>query len=183
MFLYYILLLGEIMNIILYFIIFISKTIEVALGTLRLIVVANGKKVMGAILQGVISIVWILITGIVVIDIGKDPFRIVAFALGCTLGSYVGSFIEEKMALGSNLLIAIIDKNLKEVITDKIRNKNFAVTTIDGCGKEKERSILMIMVARKKRQQVANIIKSFDKCAMIVAENALSIAGGYKINK
>lgn len=171
------------MNIILYLIIFISKTIEVALGTLRLIVVANGKKMAGAILQGIISIVWILITGIVVIDIGKDPVKIVVFALGCTLGSYIGSFIEEKIALGNNMLMAIIDKDLEDIICKKIRERNFAVTVLNGFGKEKERSILMIMVARKKRYKVASIIKSIDRHAMIIAENAFAINGGYKVSK
>ena len=171
------------MNIILYLIIFVSKTIEVALGTLRLIVVANGKKIIGAILQGIISIVWILIAGMVVINIDKDPIKIVAFAVGCTVGSYIGSYIEEKMALGNNMLIAIVDKDLEKNISSEIRKRNFAVTISNGYGKEKERSILIIMVARKKRQLVVGIIKKFDKNAMIVAENALYINGGYKINK
>ena len=171
------------MNIILYFLIFISKTIEVALGTIRLIMVANGKKLLGALLQGIIAVVWILVTSIVVININKDPFKIVAFALGCSFGSYVGSFIEEKIALGNNLLIAIVNKNLEVDISNNIRKKNFAVTIIDGHGKEKRSSILIILVARKKRQQITNIIKKYDESAMIVAENVFSINGGYRINK
>ncbi len=100
------------MNIILYFIIFISKTIELALGTLRIIVIANGRKIFGAILQGVIAIVWMCITGVVIVNITKDPFKILAFALGSAFGSYVGSMIEEKMAIGSNMLIIVIKKEL-----------------------------------------------------------------------
>lgn len=171
------------MNIILYFIIFISKTIELSLGTLRLIVVANGKKVMGAILQGIIAVVWICITGVVVNNITEDPLKIVAFALGCLFGSYIGSFIEEKMALGSNMLIIIIDKQLEEEITNTIRNENYAVTVLDGKGKEKERSILMIMVARKKRKHIINIIKKFDNDAMIISESADTMNGGHNGNE
>ena len=95
------------MNIILYLIIFLAKTIELALGTLRLIVVANGKKKLGAILQGVIAVGWIYITGIVVTNINKDPLKVIAFALGSLFGSYIGSLIEEKMAMGSNMLIPV----------------------------------------------------------------------------
>lgn len=171
------------MNIILYITIFTSKTIELALGTLRLIVVANGKKMLGAILQGLIALVWVLVTGIVVVDISKDPFKIVVFALGSAFGSYVGSYIEEKMALGSNMLMAIIDKNLEQIITNEIRNEGFAVTVTNGQGKDKERSILMIMVARKKRQQLVNLIRKFDHESMIIAENAFAINGGHDKNK
>ena len=52
---------------------------------------------MGAILQGIIAVVWICITGVVVNNITSDPFKIVAFALGSLFGSYIGSLIEEKM--------------------------------------------------------------------------------------
>ena len=88
------------MNILIYCAIFISKVIENALGTLRLIVVANGKKGLGALLQFIIALVWIFSTGAVLANINQDPFKIIVFALGSYVGSYVGGYIEEKMALG-----------------------------------------------------------------------------------
>ena len=167
------------MNILLYFIIFICKVIEIALGTLRLIVVANGKKMLGAILQGIVALVWVLITGVVVVDITKDPLKIVFFALGSFVGSYIGSFLEEKMALGNSMLTTIVDKNNGENIVAKLRQDGFAVTVLDGQGKDKERNILMIVVPRKKTKLVVNIVKNIDKDAMIVSENASPIRGGY----
>ena len=171
------------MNIILYIVIFISKTIELALGTLRIIVVSNGKKLLGAILQGIIALVWVCITGVVVVNITKDPLKIVAFALGSAFGSYIGSIIEEKMALGSNMLMAIIDKELEQLVSTTIREQGYAVTVIDGQGKEKNRSILMIMVARKKRPHIVNMIKDIDDEAMIIAESAFTINGGHNKNE
>ena len=46
-----------------YLSIFIFKIIEDALATLRLIVVSNGKKVFGAILQFIVTLIWIILTG------------------------------------------------------------------------------------------------------------------------
>lgn len=96
------------MNIIIYILIFISKIVELSLGTLRLIVVAHGKKWLGAILQFAIALVWIIVTGAVVVDINKDPFKVIVFAIGSLIGSYVGSYIEEKMAMGDNLLFLLL---------------------------------------------------------------------------
>ena len=73
--------------------IFIAKVIENALSTLRLIVVAKGKKVLGAILQFIIAFVWVITTGIVVTNVKDDPLKIVFFALGSLIGSYIGSVI------------------------------------------------------------------------------------------
>ena len=171
------------MNIIVYVVIFLAKTIELALGTLRLIVVANGKKIIGALLQGIAALVWVYVTGMVIVDITTDPIKIIVYALGSAFGSLVGSLLEEKMALGSNMLLAIIDKDLEDAITATIRNENYAVTVLDGKGKEKDRSILMIMVARKKRKRIVNIIKQIDFESLIIAENAFTVNGGHEGNE
>lgn len=171
------------MTIFLYVIIFFSKVLENALATLRLIVVANGQKFFGAVLLFVISLIWIAITGIVIIDIWKDPLKIFFFALGSFFGSYVGSIIEEKMALGSNMLTVIIDKESGDDIIENLRNNDYAVTVINGKGKDKERYILMIMTTRKKRKDIVKIIKEINPNSMIIAESAMTITGGYNKEK
>lgn len=79
-----------------YILIFISKVIENTLSTLRLILVSKGKKKIGALLQGIVALVWIFVTGIVIIDINKDIYKVIFFILGSMIGSYLGSSIEEK---------------------------------------------------------------------------------------
>ena len=64
-----------------YLAIFFCKIVENAVGTLRLIVVANGKKKLGALLQGIVALVWIFGTGIVIVNINKDIFKIVIFVV------------------------------------------------------------------------------------------------------
>lgn len=86
------------MNIITYILIFAFKVIENTLSTLRIIVISNRKKILGAILQGTVSIIWIISTSLVVINIQKNPFKIISFTLGATIGSYIGSIIEEKLS-------------------------------------------------------------------------------------
>ncbi len=159
----------------LYLLIFSSKVIENALSTLRLIVVSNGKKKLGATLQGVIAIVWIIVTGVVVININKDPLKIVFFALGSLVGSYIGSLIEEKIALGSNLLTIVVSKDMEDKVVRKIDELNYKVTIIDGRGLKKERSILLIIVSRKERVDLIKEIKKIDKDALVVVESAYAI--------
>lgn len=167
------------MNFGLYAMIFFSKVFENSLATLRLIIVANGKRNLGAILQFCIALVWVLVTGTVVKNIGKDPWTILFFALGSYVGSYTGSMIEEKLAMGSNLLMAIVNCDKTEQIISQIKQSGFAVTTIDGTGVYDEKKILFIFVDRKKRHHVVHIIKKTDKKSMIISENARSLYGGY----
>ncbi|MCI8445586.1 MAG: DUF2179 domain-containing protein [Bacilli bacterium] len=169
------------MNYGLYIVIFLSKVIENALATLRLIIVANGKKWLGAILQFCIGLVWVIVTGVVVVNIQKDPLKIVFFALGSFVGSYVGSMIEEKIALGNNMVLVVINRELEELVTSAIRLENFAVTAIDGKGLKEEKSILIIMVPRKQRRYLVSIIKEIDANALIISEVARTINGGYQV--
>lgn len=142
-----------------------------------MILISNGKKQIGAILQLIISLIWIISTSLVIIDIIKDPLKILAFALGSYFGSFIGSMIEEKLAIGSNLIMVITGADSKCMIRN-IRKKGFAVTSFKGKGKDEFRTILIIVVKRKLRKEVFKIIKKCDKEAMIIVESA-SAMGGY----
>jgi len=159
-----------------YFFIFLSKVIEISLATLRMIVVSNGKKWLGAILQLIHALIWIFSTGAVLNGIQKDFFNIIAFLLGSFVGSYIGSFIEEKLAIGNNMITCILDPN--EKIVDDIRNIGYAVTVVQGQGMESKKDILLIMTTRKKRRNVVEFIQKNDQKSMIISENATPICGG-----
>lgn len=154
-----------------YILIFLSKIIENTLSTLRLIVVSNGKKKLGSILQGIIALVWIFSISVVIIDINKDILKIVFFVLGSSTGSYLGSIIEEKIALGSNMLICIT----KEIFEQDIKNKlnNYKITTI--CEKDNTYSILLILLKRKDINKISKIIKKIDKNSILISEKAKAI--------
>ncbi len=164
---------------ILYILIFLSKVFENMLATLRIILIANGKKKLGALLQGLVALVWICVTGVVVTNILKDPFKIIAFVLGSIAGSYLGSILEEKIALGNKLLTIIVNNNYHEIITKKIRENNFAVTTTLGKGKDNEKAILFTLIPRKSIKSIIKIVKSIDVDALVISENAFNIYGGY----
>jgi len=162
------------MNILIYFLIFTFKVIENTLSTLRIIVVSNGKKILGAILQGIVSIVWVISTSLVVINIQKDPLKIISFTLGALIGSYIGSIIEEKLALGTNIITTIIDKKLTEKITYALKKQKHEAIILNGKNIYEQKNILLIIVKRKQNQNIIKLIKNIDKNAKIIIENAIT---------
>ena len=149
-----------------YLLIFISKIIENMLSTLRLIVVANGKKKLGAILNGIVALVWVFVTGIVIIDVDKDPIKIIIFCIGSIAGSYLGSLVEEKIAMGTNMLICIVNEMYEEIVKEKLNN--YQITTL--CEKDKSYSILFIVMKRKETKKISKLIKDIDKDAILISE-------------
>lgn len=149
-----------------YFFIFISKIIENALSTLRLILVANGKKKIGAFLNGIVGLIWILVASIVIIDINKDPIKIIIFCLGSIVGSYLGSVIEEKIAMGTNMLICVIKEECEHLVKQKLNN--YQIITL--CEKDKKHSILFIVLKRKETYKMSKLIKKIDIDSIIISE-------------
>ena len=149
--------------------IFVCKVIEDALSTLRIIVVSNGKKLFGAILGFVIALIWVFVTGSVIIGLNENPFKIIVFALGSLVGSYVGSVIEEKIALGTNLFIAKISNNKLQTIYNVLKKAHYNVEIINKC-------TLRITSKRKETSNVTNLIYKYDKNAFIIAEKAKIIS-------
>ena len=92
---------------------------------------------------------------------------ILTFSIGSLIGSYVGSILEEKIALGTNLIVCITDKK----ICDFIRNKGYIVTKLDGDGLNSKKEILFIIIKRKKNKELINLISSLDSKAVLISEH------------
>lgn len=156
------------MNILIYISIFVFKIIEDALATLRLIVVSNGKKKLGAILQFVVTLIWIILTGTVLMGLQKDVFKAIAFAFGALFGSYLGSVLEEKMALGTNVFMVEVNNDKANNLIKVLKNENFRISKIKSGNDGK--IILMITGARKQTNKVVSIIQKVDDKAIILSE-------------
>ena len=141
-----------------YLYIFISKILENTLATLRIIVVANGKKKLGALLQGMVATLWILVIGIIVTNINKDIFKIICFITGSIVGSYTGSILEEKIALG-NVLIIVKSNNINII---KKYYKKKKITTYS--------NYICFITKRRKIEKVIKEITNLDKECKIITE-------------
>lgn len=150
--------------------IFIFKIIEEALRTLRIIVVSNGKKKLGAILQFFITIIWIIVTGTVIVNINENIYKIFFYAFGSLIGSYIGSVLEEKIALGTNIIIVKTDTVIANKITKHL--SNYKITKI----KDNNQTLLMIVCPRKKTKKIINLIKKYDNNCNIIVEKIKSFS-------
>ena len=136
-----------------YIIIFISKLLENTLATLRIILIANNKKLIGAILTFAISVIWTLSVSFIVVDF-KDYFKILSFALGSSVGSYLGNFIEEKIALGCIIITFTINNSEYEIIKAALNKYNKTIT------KTKNGYKFELNIKRKYQNKVIKLIKT-----------------------
>ncbi|NLP17366.1 MAG: DUF2179 domain-containing protein [Clostridiales bacterium] len=165
---------------VLYIIIFIAKTIEVSISTIRLVYVNKGERIKGAVLGFVEVMIWILVVSSVLHNITDDPFKIFAYAAGFSLGNYLGVSIESKIAVGLASIQVVVSEEDGDKLADVLRDHEFGVTIIDGKGKDdSKKDLLFIQLKRKKIPAAIKLIKETDPKAYISINDVKSIVGGF----
>lgn len=136
--------------------IFASRVVDVTLGTLRIIFTSRGQRNIAPLLGFIEILIWIVIVSEVVGNI-QNPAAYVGYAAGFATGTYVGMFIEERMAIGTLVLRIILAKDAVE-LTSALRAAGFGVTSVSGEGAQGPVSVLYTVVQRKNMRAVTNLI-------------------------
>ncbi len=163
-----------------YLLIFSARLVDVSLGTIRMIMVIRGKRIVAACIGFAESAVYILAVG-KVLSAMNNPLNILAYALGYATGNYAGIFLEEKMALG-DIIVQVIPENKVKGLVDKLRDNGFGVTVVEGHGRRGIRQLLNVTLQRKNLSELYNIIDNHDKKAFVTVTDARAIRGGYFSN-
>jgi uncharacterized protein YebE (UPF0316 family) len=102
------------------------------------------------------------------------------FALAFALGNYIGAWLESKLAFGLcsiNVIVSETDK--AEQLAQTLRSNSFAVTVLDGQGKDGQREILVLHLKRKRIPAAVAIIKKQLKNPMITINDVRIVKGGF----
>ncbi|MFA5468633.1 MAG: DUF5698 domain-containing protein [Sphaerochaetaceae bacterium] len=167
-----------------YFVIFFGKILEVTVSTLRMVLINRGERVKGTIIAFFDILLWLIITGTVLQGYQEDPLRIVVFALAFSVGNYMGSWFEDKLAFGlSSIQVIVPESEESKALADILREENFGVTVVKGSGRYGQRDILLLHLKRKRITEAASIINETLPGAVIVINDSRGISGGYIARK
>ena len=160
------------------FIIFISKIIEVAISTLRIILISKGYRREGTMLSFVEILLWTFVASSVIMGIAAAPIKGIVYSIGFSIGVYVGSRIEAYIAMGRVLIQTIVSEENSILITKSLRDKGYAVTTIDAKGRDSQKTVLLIFANRKGKEEIISEIQRLDEHAMIITNDITTLHGG-----
>lgn len=156
-------------HILLPILIFLSRVVDVSLGTVRIILVSKSFKIYAAILGFFEVLIWIVAIGQLMGDV-TNAITYFAYALGFSVGTYVGMIIEEKMAIGT-LLLQVISRNHKQELLEILRDKKIKAYDIQASGADGEVGIIYVIVTRKNYKKVAKSITQIDPKAFFAVED------------
>jgi uncharacterized protein YebE (UPF0316 family) len=112
--------------------VFFARVIDVSLGTLRLIFISRGKKYIAPLLGFVEVFIWIAVVAQIVRGV-NDLAAYFAYAAGFAAGNFVGMYIEERLAIGTQVIRIIVPYDADD-LTANLSVAGYGVTSVDGQG-------------------------------------------------
>ena len=92
------------------------------------------------------------------------------WGLGFALGNACGVWMESKLAMGQQRIVAI-SKNYSQAIAMALRMADFTVTEIPARGGHGAVAMCFVIAPRKKANQIVSIITGADEDAVVVVED------------
>jgi uncharacterized protein YebE (UPF0316 family) len=160
-----------------YLFIFVARITDVSMATIRMLMIVKGKRKYAALIGFFEVMIYVTALGRVVSNL-NNPLNLLSYASGFACGNFLGSLIEEKMAMG-NIVAQVISKHDTDKITKVLRESGFGVTIIEGYGREGASHILNVTFERKRLPKFYDVMDGVDSNAFITITDARSIRGGY----
>jgi uncharacterized protein YebE (UPF0316 family) len=154
--------------IVLPFLIFLSRVADVGLGTVRVIFISRGMKYLAPVIGFFEIFVWLLAIGQVMQNL-SNPVCYLAYALGFSMGNYVGIRIAEKLSLGKVMVRVVTQRDAAELIK-ALSDKGFGVTTVGGKGAYGPVNILFTIIPRKKQTDIFELVQTYNPRAFCTVE-------------
>jgi len=149
--------------------IILARVVDVSIGTLKIILLSRGNKTLAPVLGFFEVLVWLLAVTRIFENLDNWVCYI-AYAFGFALGSYIGIKLEEKLALGFQL-IRIITRKEATVLTETLRRKGYRVTYIPAEGSTGKVGILYSVVNRKNLSDIIPVIQEHNPNAFYTIED------------
>ena len=166
--------------VILPFLIFCARIIDVSLGTIRLIFVSKGEKMLASVLGFFEVIIWLLaITKIM--DNLKNPIAYIAYGLGFSVGTYVGIFIEQKMHIGKVIVRIVTSKDSKDFVAT-LRKSRYTFTALGVDGPDGQVKSIHVIIHKKDLYKLIGYLLEYDSKAYYTVED-VNIVSEYNTSR
>ncbi|RJX29469.1 MAG: DUF2179 domain-containing protein [Dethiobacter sp.] len=157
--------------------IFLARVADMSMATFRILMLMRGRSLTASLIGFVESLLYIVALGEVLKRL-DNPLNMVFFAAGFGVGNYVGSRIEERIALGY-VNAQIISIECYDTLQTRLREAGFGVTTVEGCGKDGVHQILHVLLKRRDLPKLMRMISSEDQKAFVSIIDTRQIIGGF----
>jgi uncharacterized protein YebE (UPF0316 family) len=146
--------------VILPLLIIVARISDVSFGTLRIVMVSKGEKLIAPLLGFFEVIIWLITMSKVIQNI-DNWVAYVAYGVGFACGNYIGLIIEEKLAVGIVRLQIITRTNADQLIV-KLRENGYGITYNEAHGSEGKVAVIYSIIKRSNINNVISLISQYN---------------------
>ena len=157
------------MQILIPVLIFLARVTDVTIGTMRIISVSRGTRVLAAIFGFFEILIWLLAISQIMHNL-NNIVNYIAYAAGFAMGNFIGISIERRLFAG-NLMIRIAAKKDAVVLMASLTSHGYGVTSVDAQGVTGPVKIIFTVVDRKDVDSVLRIIREYNPNAFYTIED------------
>lgn len=137
--------------------IFLARVVDVSLGTVRSLLVFRGYKYAAALIGFIETLIWVVAVSQVIKNL-DTWYLAVSYAGGFAVGNIVGISLENKLAIGTELVRAV-SKDASIELAGQLRSQGYEVIELAGEGDDAPVEVLLIV---QKRRGVPKLLRSID---------------------
>jgi uncharacterized protein YebE (UPF0316 family) len=157
------------------FLIMAMRVCDVTIGTMRTILVVQGKKYYAGLAGFFEVLIWITAMRYIVQHMDAT-INLFGYAGGFALGNVLGITLEQKIGLGF-IQLNVISRHCTDAIADMLRKSNYGVTILPGEGGTGGVSIMVVVLKRKQQKTAVGLIESVDPKAFISIQPSVPYRG------
>jgi uncharacterized protein YebE (UPF0316 family) len=156
--------------------IFLARICDVSIGTMRIIFVSKGKKYIAPILGFFEVLIWI--TAISKIMQNLDNYiNYIAYAAGFATGNFVGMIIEEKLAMGVQMIRVFANERGLELV-QTLNISGYGATAVEAFGAREKVHLIYTIIQRAELNKVLAVIERFNPKAFYTVEDVKAVNEG-----
>jgi uncharacterized protein YebE (UPF0316 family) len=158
------------------FLVFFARILDVTLGTLRIIFIGKGKRLLAPLLGFVEVFIWIVVVSQLVRNV-SNLAGYLAYAAGFAVGNYIGMVIENKLAIGTLIVRAIVSGDT-EALLQSLKEAGYGVTIFDAQGANGPVKVIFTVINRKELNDVIQRLRVSHPHVFYTVEEARSASEG-----
>jgi uncharacterized protein YebE (UPF0316 family) len=145
------------------------RATDVSLATLKTVFIIEGRNGLAPALGFFEATIYVVAATLVFRDLG-NPYTIVGFGAGFSLGTALGMFLAVKLGLGS-VTVRFTKSGDAWDLTEALRHASFPLTTFSGGGRDGPVSVIQLNVRKRRVPQVLDVARPWlDDCFVTVGD-------------
>ncbi|HNR32901.1 MAG TPA: DUF2179 domain-containing protein [Candidatus Hydrogenedentes bacterium] len=157
--------------------IFLARIADVSIGTMRIIFLSRGMRLLAPLCGFVEVLIWLLALSQIMQNLTSWQ-NYFAYALGYAAGNYIGLIIEDKLAMGLLSLWVVTKEDALDML-ERLRKAGFGLTRVAARGLQGDVRIAVLVIRRKNLDKVIAIVRETHPEAFVTVNDVRAVRGGF----